>query len=961
MTVRILTRARKYLIRRWDQRHAGFWDKAVAGSSALKAALWRRLADETATLLGAHTCSALTDVEKFYDSLDPCRVIGTMCDKEYPALLLAVTLQVHWAARVLQADKCCGPLLHVTRSILPGCVAANSVARGYVYCILEDMHNTFPRVPTEHYVDDIVSRTEGPVDVVVDRMSDATEALWERLNESGLKVSAKSIVVGSTLGVARRVQQRLADRGKRLQVSRAARDLGVDAAGGHRRSTAVQDLRRSKNASRVARIKVMKHILKGKVKKAATRLWKTGAWPAIAFGLTAQGVSRVSMAKLRGLAMQCTGLDVGGTCRTTAIQLVHGQDVDPAVKLPLEIIMQWIVMVHDDGFDRVRVEAAWSKLLPILDGADRWRHVTGPMGAAMATLLEAQWVPTGPSDWVDRRGERWTLDADSKPTVHTCEPLLGQLRQDLVGSLWFKASGLRNGAGLGKVPDLGQLQRHLRHLARKGQHGMAGMLTQVAVGGLWPRARRQSAGLLDDGSCVLCGSGALQDEYHLAYECPAILQDAEVSAGITECMLREARQQARGNPSFWLRGLSASMSLPKPCGDRFEFVWGEDEGDWSPGRYYTDASGGEHSSDPRLRRVAYGVFRLDRFDMALEQKMVALGGALPGDRQTVNRGELLAVVAALGRIQPVPGVSTVICTDSLYTWRGAFDPEARDDGSNFDLWMALKEQVDRHGGRVEFHKVPAHRTWADVDAGVISELDLVGNMVADLIANTFASGCQVPQQVVSEVAMSDARAWIVQEHLARVMILAVKLQPQLKKTLRQRCKRKKTLSSAMQMGHRLAAQFGGHRCRVCLVWKGQSAKAFWRCNPCQGNPGIVEADRVEAAAVHGPATGTVLFGGKAIHGSHTFGFCRGILWCWKCGAWTQGGRVKNLGQPCNRFPNGPGKTVLRRVERQMTPAVQCEWPLPEGELPPFAIAHLVEQGPPAVPRGKRRPRRPLPS
>eukprot|EP00972_Heterocapsa_arctica_P112255 16430762-Heterocapsa_arctica.AAC.1 len=108
MFVRVLTRARKYLIRSWDKEHAGFWDKAVAGSSALRAALWRRLADEAAVLLGTNTLSTFLDVEKFHDSLDPCKVISSMEELNFPPMLLAITLQVHWGARILQARGCCG-------------------------------------------------------------------------------------------------------------------------------------------------------------------------------------------------------------------------------------------------------------------------------------------------------------------------------------------------------------------------------------------------------------------------------------------------------------------------------------------------------------------------------------------------------------------------------------------------------------------------------------------------------------------------------------------------------------------------------------------------------------------------------------------------------------------------------------------------------------------------------------
>ena len=54
----------------WTSRRAGFWDDAVAGRSALQAALMRNFVAEAARWRGEHSAMALWDIEKFYDSLD---------------------------------------------------------------------------------------------------------------------------------------------------------------------------------------------------------------------------------------------------------------------------------------------------------------------------------------------------------------------------------------------------------------------------------------------------------------------------------------------------------------------------------------------------------------------------------------------------------------------------------------------------------------------------------------------------------------------------------------------------------------------------------------------------------------------------------------------------------------------------------------------------------------------------
>ena len=71
-------------------------------------------------------------------------------------------------------------------------------------------------------------------------------------------------------------------------------------------------------------------------------------------------------------------------------------------------------------------------------------------------------------------------------------------------------------------------------------------------------------------------------------------------------------------------------------------------GEWTPGKYYTDASGGTHTQDTNLRRVGYGIFKMDAYtDHNFGERKCSLGGLLPGTAQTVNRGELLAAISVL--------------------------------------------------------------------------------------------------------------------------------------------------------------------------------------------------------------------------------------------------------------------------------------------------------------------------
>eukprot|EP00972_Heterocapsa_arctica_P050707 7453641-Heterocapsa_arctica.AAC.1 len=59
--------------------------------------------------------------------------------------------------------------------------------------------------------------------------------------------------------------------------------------------------------------------------------------------------------------------------------------MDPAIKIPLEIIMQWIVMLHHKNMDMNMISADWAKLddklRKMTDGnmlLDRWEPLMPP-------------------------------------------------------------------------------------------------------------------------------------------------------------------------------------------------------------------------------------------------------------------------------------------------------------------------------------------------------------------------------------------------------------------------------------------------------------------------------------------------------------------------------------------------------------------------------------------------------
>eukprot|EP00959_Pyramimonas_sp_CCMP1952_P180836 3781645-Pyramimonas_sp.AAC.1 len=69
----------------WCAEKAGYWDAAIQGSSALRAALLSMPLDETsAKLKGSLYGTFYLDLEKFYDSVDLSILIQRAMQLDYP-------------------------------------------------------------------------------------------------------------------------------------------------------------------------------------------------------------------------------------------------------------------------------------------------------------------------------------------------------------------------------------------------------------------------------------------------------------------------------------------------------------------------------------------------------------------------------------------------------------------------------------------------------------------------------------------------------------------------------------------------------------------------------------------------------------------------------------------------------------------------------------------------------------
>ena len=111
---RLYCQVRKDVVDRWDTKKAGVWDKAVAGSSAPQAGLARAFNHEIHHHLGLTTGSIVYAMEKFYDTLDPVKVVDKTIGLGHEATSLFLSMTIHTCSRYCKANDAMPSELHPT-------------------------------------------------------------------------------------------------------------------------------------------------------------------------------------------------------------------------------------------------------------------------------------------------------------------------------------------------------------------------------------------------------------------------------------------------------------------------------------------------------------------------------------------------------------------------------------------------------------------------------------------------------------------------------------------------------------------------------------------------------------------------------------------------------------------------------------------------------------------------------
>ncbi|CAE8582441.1 unnamed protein product, partial [Polarella glacialis] len=258
---------------------------------------------------------------------------------------------------------------------------------------------------------------------------------------------------------------------------------------------------------------------------------------------------------------------------------------------------------------------------------------------------------------------------------------------------------------------------------------------------------------------------------HQVWECPwtKALDDPRIQA--TNGLCSEAKAGFERQAGFWMRGL---VPWDWTFGRVAEHALNSKTrifGPWSNGVWVlpdqaiaaTDGSGGEHSADPRLRRVGWGAVVSTAYAV---WPIAWASGGVQGT-QTVPRAELQALVWLA---QNTSGTVDV-AIDAAYVVKGVAKGPRFVHDNHMDLWSALWSAMRNRVGKINAFWTKSHCSLDQLEQGLAITWAFVLNHVADQLADEAAEKAQLPAAVVDIVRWIDARASKVQSRLLAASML----------------------------------------------------------------------------------------------------------------------------------------------------------------------------------------------
>jgi hypothetical protein len=272
-----------------------------------------------------------------------------------------------------------------------------------------------------------------------------------------------------------------------------------------------------------------------------------------------------------------------------------------------------------------------------------------------------------------------------------------------------------------------------------------------------------------------------------------------------------------GQPALWLKGIP-NLS-PPPCPLTLEYKAGhagqdgcfvDFEMDEFPVNVEGmtlggDGSGGEHSSDPRLRRCGFGLVAIEGSQGIVPAHMWY--GSTPGEQNTY----IAEATALLHALRFTDGDCTMAIDNAAVVKQAKKSPKS-DLKHNGLLWQAIflakQARTLRGGGTISLVWLGSHRSLESSLQNGASAMHWAANQIADSLAGRGASEASLPMHDIDSLRCQHKLAHKVLRRLAAIAVAivpAAKSRPHHQHVSRHKGKLELVSQWAKGAGHSLTA------------------------------------------------------------------------------------------------------------------------------------------------------------
>ena len=618
-----------------------------------------------------------------------------------------------------------------TNGILQGCALSAVLLNALVSVWAKCLEQEVPEAVVDAYADDTGATAQKP------------KVLQEVLTITGEFAKASGLKLGldkcSTFATSTSRMHRLVLEGSRLSITHVAKSVGVHIGvnlpdGGERLmrihdATGLAEHLRFAPLPFDARVKLMDALTLPK-----------GLYECTAAPMTNRDLQKFRNAILRGIL----GAKRGRMCAEIVFTLFGpGHRIDPQQAVAYRALVTLHRMIHRRPELHQLVGSTWVETCRMPALSD------GPLGVVWQAIgfIGATWF--SPFKIRLASGEEVDLTKTEAPAwAHT-------VRDNLRLAVWRQASKRRRDMdGLEEGVDRQATQALLFSTKLPPPH--RAVLRQIMAGGVWTQDRACRASMQARDICPFCGE-EVEDHAHLWWRCArwADIRESHKTAADAYSELCPPCLQRCGIMPSMLKIVDPEVrsthpaKLAEPDAVSVDSS-GEESTEEQAFPDYSQQPYGETIVDGRVVVYTDGACQNNQFKAIrcagvgghwAENHPFNFGEALGDGEQTNNRAELTAVVKVLKlELRPLD-----VRTDSKYVidgatkhrfqWRRAGWVSRRRQIANAELWVELDDILEsRPAGDVLFTKVKAHCTNKDVQDGVVSKDDFIGNAAADALA-----------------------------------------------------------------------------------------------------------------------------------------------------------------------------------------------------------------------------------